>query len=194
MAKKDDIVTPIGTLKYPFLNQPRDFDGDGKFKFDTKLILSGQRAEELRKIVDDLCESLVGKPHSKLKNSVYEEGSSDDGATFTEFRFKVNAVGKSPATGKEYSRRPRFMKADGTWYDSDEIPAVGGGTRARIAFEPYAWPKEKPTGLQLQPKVVKVIELVERAFKDESYYEGIIGGAEDEGTEAPRATGKAEDY
>ena len=191
MADREDIITPVGTLKYVFFNEPRDFEDDGRFKYDCKFVLRGADSEALKSSIDAVCRDGIGKSATSLKHAVWKD-VEEDGDEYTEFTFKVNAMGTSKG-GKPYSRKPIFLQADGTPFGMEE-PQVGAGTRARIALTPYCWSTkkgDKPTGLTLQPRAVKIIELVERKVRDAGHYasafeaeEGATGG---NGAVAPKA-------
>lgn len=157
-----NFVTPIGTLVFPALNEPRDYKGNQQFSYDTGLVLEGEDAEELAAFIDELGEE-AKRIHKKPKvNPVvpYEVHTDKDGEEIpgqTKFKFKVAAVTKTKKG--DWDRKPAFFDATGTPIEPE--PQIGGGTRARIGFQTYLWKNPTQVGVKLQPIAVQVVELVE---------------------------------
>jgi hypothetical protein len=162
--RMEDIITPVGTLVYPNFNTPRDYKGDGKFKYDGKLLLTGADAEALKSRIEQLSQETLGKSATKLPYPLWEDKVDENGSEFTLFTLKVNAEGKSKS-GRTFSNKPIFLDEEGLPFI--EEPQIGGGTRASIALRPYVWNQR---GITLQPVAIQVIELVEQQRRDAAHY------------------------
>lgn len=161
-------TTPVGTLVYPNLNVPRDFNGDGRFAYDTNLVLDGEEAEQLKDLVDAGREASEKKfktgaqlkpcygPHI-VKDS--ESGEEEEVPGALRFRFKVQAVTKTKK-GREWDRQPELFDSKGSPVNPDKA-IVGSGTKARIAFQLYPWKNPSGSGLTLQPMAVMIYDFVE---------------------------------
>ena len=166
MPKKNDdyptFTTPVGTLVFPFLNNPRDYEDDGKFCYMAKLNLPAERAAKLEAFVDKLLESGLKQFKSrKIAYTPYDNAVDDDGAVIdgvTRFAFKVPAETKTKK-GKIWYRKPVFFQGDNTLYEDE--PSVGGDTIASLAFQTYTWKSPNGVGVTLQPTACKIDTLVE---------------------------------
>lgn len=156
------LLTPIGTLRYPHLEKARDFKGDGNFKYDCQLELEGAEAATMIQQVDELLAE-SGKTHkaARLHPAPYAQVQDQEGNAIPgkyRFRFKVNAKTETKS-GDIWDRRPKLFDALGKPIEPGI--GIGNGTKARISFTPYAWKNPSGAGLTLQPTAVQIVELVE---------------------------------
>ena len=166
MERKDDqyptFKTPVGTLVYPFLQDARDYEGDGKFAFSTSFVLLGEAAALLMKFVDELTEQAMSQFNTK--KVVYtpyaptvdkENGAEVEGSTTFKFKVIASILTKK---GKTWDRTPALFLDGG---DKPTLP-IGSGSTARIAYQTYLWKNPGGVGVTLQPTAVLIKTFVER--------------------------------
>ena len=150
MAKNIKVSTPVGTAKWPFLNKPSTNFAPA-YKVD--LVLP---AKEAKPIIDKIkagqTDKAAGK-NVKLAALPIE----------TEFDNQGNKTGnvilKCKSTVREHFD-PKPVIFDSRCNKIDV--AIGGGTKMKIALELYCWEAASlGVGVTLQPRAVKVIDLVE---------------------------------
>ena len=150
MAKNIKVSTPVGTAKWPFLNKPSTIFAPA-YKVD--LVLP---AKEAKPIIDKIkavqTDKAAGK-NVKLAALPIE----------TEFDNQGNKTGnvilKCKSTVREHFD-PKPVIFDSRCNKIDV--AIGGGTKMKIALELYCWEAASlGVGVILQPRAVKVIDLVE---------------------------------
>jgi hypothetical protein len=154
-------VSPIGKLIFPTLLKPRDYKGDGNFRYSTKLQLEGADAAALAEQIDQFMDEVKEKFKVKRTDDPpYTEALDANGEPIPGvlvFRFAVKAEGRTKQ-GEVFSLRPSVVDANG-----DPVPAnlnLGTGSLARIAFRPFLRQKPKP-GVSLQPTAVQIVKYVE---------------------------------
>ena len=150
------IKTPVGTVEWAHLATPdKKYKEQGEYKLD--LIMSETVAQP---VIDAIAEhydayyaeelKASGKPKLKRHTLPWEE---NDGSV--KFKFRIRAVietKKGP-----WDRKPSVTNSDG-----EEISSrIGNGSRARVAFELYFWHTALGVGVTLQPRFVRIEELVE---------------------------------
>ena len=83
MARKDDYPTfrtPAGKLRYPFLQEARDYKSDGKFAYSTELLLDGEDAAMLTKFIDEQLEEAQRKfKTKKIAHTPYDDAVDENG-------------------------------------------------------------------------------------------------------------------
>jgi hypothetical protein len=210
-----DGFPPLGTLKYPRLNEP-----DTKFKaegvFTTKLIVAGEFAtaiiEKLTAVANTKLEAERGiltkevevakgdkkgkakKQLAELKLSdmpfkpVFDEDGNETGDY--EFTFKMNAQWTDKKTNKVTKQFPKVFDAKGKALSP--IPNIWGGTKARVASQimPF-YTALAGAGVSLRLTAVQIIELQSgNGGNAESYGFGEEEGFE--GSSQPHPTDAAE--
>ena len=150
MTKNIKVSTPVGTAKWPFLNKPSTIFAPA-YKVD--LVLP---AKEAKPIIDKIkavqTDKAAGK-NVKLAALPIE----------TEFDNQGNKTGnvilKCKSTISEHFD-PKPVIFDSRCNKIDV--AIGGGTKMKIALELYCWEAASlGVGVTLQPRAVKLIDLVE---------------------------------
>ena len=173
--KYPSFVTPMVILQYPFLQNARDYKGNGNFAYDTAALLGGAEAAELEKFVNEQINEACAKFKSRKKTAppfdvfLDEDGKETD---LTKFKFKVPAI--TITKRGNWDRRPAILDQTGTPIPDGVL--LGNGTKAQISFEVYQWSSPNGVGVTLQPKAIMVHELVE-------YTGGSNGSAESFGFE-----------
>lgn len=152
--------TPIGRLGYPFLQIPRDYEGDEKFAYSCDLILPEEQAAPLCQAIDGWLEESKAKFKTKKQSYIpYEDTVDENGDPvegFVTFAFKVQAKTET-RSGRIWDRKPAIFTLNGEKVEEK----VGSGTQARVNFQVYLWKNPAGAGVTLQPKAVMVHELVE---------------------------------
>ena len=184
-TKKETMTTPKGTAVYPYLNDPdRKFNADGVYS--VALRMEADHASAFMTSLDSLHEQHIattmedqGKKELKIAPLPMKKVEHDGKETGeVEFRFKLNAKGKSQ--GKEWQQRPTVFDSKGHKIDTDKVK-IGSGSTIKVGFEvvPY-YTATIGCGLSLRMKAVQVIDLVEYdstnnatrwGFTDEGGYE-----------------------
>jgi hypothetical protein len=157
-AKNPTLTTPTGRLKYPNLVKERDFKGDGKFAFDTKMILEGEAAASFMATCDAhmvAAQKELKKPKGRPPYAPVLDKDGNEVPGQIEVKFRVPARWKSGE-----SRRPKQYKGDGTPVEGG-VANIGGGTRARIFASVYYREHAGTAGISLQPLAIQIVELVE---------------------------------
>jgi len=191
--KREQFMTPKAEAVWAFLDAPSDtynpdgvytvclaFDpDDGDFK---KLIkaLKDKRDEDFEKWSRDNPKQAKGaKPAPISKKETDADGEPTGRRLLT---FKMTAKGKSRRTGKEYTMSPDIFDAKGG--KLDPVPAIGGGSVLKVAFETFGTyvASSRLFYLSLQLRAVQVLELVEAGNRSAEYY-----GFEEEEGYAPTA-------
>lgn len=162
--KKNLIVTPIGVLVWPHLNSP-DFEFDEAGVYQTKLRLTGTDAESFKAF----CASEQQKAAAEAKESGKFKGKgavplanlpvSEDEDGNLLFNFKMKAKGTT-RNGETFTREPKLFDAKGVPCNDAR---VGGGTVARISFEPYGYYSKMVggAGVSLRLEAVQILDLKE---------------------------------
>ena len=155
-------ISPVGKLVYPYLNQPRQYQGKGKFAYDTALDVEGEEGETFARWIEEYAADYakrVGKRSINIESLVMPaiDREKEEIANTLRFRFKIAVLETKQGT---WDRKPAFYQADGTPYDPE--PTIGGGTVAQIAFTIYEWQSGPNRGMTLQPEGILIHELVER--------------------------------
>lgn len=172
--KTEFFTSPIGVLKYPHLQQPYAYKGEGvegKPFFSTQLILRGGPATELKNAVDEATAAFEKETKKRVKDKTYVE--EEDGSL--SFRFKVPPEWKD---GK--SRRPALFDADGQPILDAEYPTIGGGTKARIRYSVYCWTFAGKIGVRLELRAVQIVELAEHTDNSNFGFDPVSAGSEPE--------------
>lgn len=190
MAKsKTILVTPIGTLNYPWLDKPdTKFSDDGVYKTDINVPEAD--AQDLINKIEEMITAKgqemqsSGVKTKRCKHPVYTK--NDDG-TVT-FRCKVDAITRL-RNGDVWDRKPVFIDAS---RKQIEALSLRGGSICRLALELYAWYNpSQGVGIKLQPLKVQVLEPVlgsaaeSDEFADMEYEGGFVG---DEVTASAQST------
>lgn len=180
--KKITHISPIGTARYPYLNEP-DYGTDdypipeGKYK--VALVMSREEAEEFveKQLKPYLKEAeKLGKegfaklnPAAKKKfgapslkepfTEIYDK-ETEEPTGEVEFRFNMKASGVSKKTGKEWTRRPGLFDAKGKPIDFTKVK-VYGGSIVKVAFTVGAWFNNTngEYGITCYLEAVQVLEL-----------------------------------
>ena len=150
-------VTPVGRAGFVALSQPFQKDG-GKPKYEVLMRFEEPEAvEEMLKILDEI-ESADKSARKKKAQSLYryeedEETGEATGVLLVAFRRVAGGViQRGPRAGQEWSvdlkiRQPR----EGV---------IGSGSLLQLQFECFPTAYQKKHFVQLQPRAVKVIDLV----------------------------------
>jgi len=162
--KKQLITTPMGVLVWPHLNAP-DYEFDEAGVYQTKLRLSGTDAEKFKAF----CEAQQKEAAAEAKENGKYKGkgavplanlpvSEDDDGNLM-FNFKMKAKGTT-RNGETFTREPKLFDAAGRPCNDAR---VGGGSVARISFEPYRYYAKMVggAGVSLRLEAVQIIELQE---------------------------------
>lgn len=162
--KKQLIVTPRGVLIYPHLNSP-DYEFDDAGVYQTKLRLTGTDAEKFKAFCEDQQKQAAAeakeegkfKGKGKVPLAPLPFTEDDDGNLI--FNFKMKASGTT-RNGEQFTRSPKLFDAAGKPCNDAR---VGGGTVARVSFEPYRYYAKMVggAGVSLRLEAVQIIELQE---------------------------------
>lgn len=163
--------TPVGSLVWPHLNTPRQFQGQGKFSYDTNIDFEGKAGEEVVSFLRKYAQDFGQRRGSKISlSSIIQEATAkdDDGKIIelpgvTRIKFKVSNI---ETRNGLWDRKPAFVNVNGEPFVPE--PMIGGGTTAQIIFTVYEWPPPTKAGMTLQPKVIKIHNLCEYRQKSET--------------------------
>jgi len=181
--KKQLTTGPRGVLSWPYLTgKGRDYQNDGKFKLQTKVVYSAgaetdafvakldalavQGLVEVNQMVDARNQearawNTAAAPGKKkpilpaktaLQFALYTRDEETGDVTVP---YKMPAEIKSKK-GVIYPQHVRFFDASGKLVEG-ELPC-GNGTVARVSFLPRPWLSPAGCGVRLEPKGVQVIE------------------------------------
>jgi hypothetical protein len=161
-AKRLKLVTPVGHLVYPHLNEPdREFDPAGVYH--TKLRCSVEAAQEFLSEIESYRDeqyqqALRETGKKKLNQNALPWSFDEEDETQVLIKFKLKAKVQT-RSGDAWEQRPTLLDAA----LKPTSVSIGGGTEARISAEVnfYRTPAGD-TGVTLWCKAVQVIELVER--------------------------------
>jgi hypothetical protein len=155
MANAKIHVTPVGTAVYPWLNTP-----DTKFnpmgEYSVTLVLSKSDT----KVVSDVVKPMMnGGKNNPIKPEVDDQGNKT-GNYKVKFKLKAKVT---PKNGKAFEQKPVLLDEDGNRLEK----LIGGGSKIKIAYEPYAY-DGMGGGVTLRVKKVRVASggLVEYQSKD----------------------------
>lgn len=169
-------TTPIGRLSFPNLNVPRQYQGKGKFAYDTDLDIEGEAGTHFARFIESYAADYakrVGKRSIDLESILkpaIEFKTKEEIPDTTRVHFKVAVIETKRGL---WDRKPAFYRADGTPYE--EEPILGGGTIAQIAFTVYEW-NASNRGMSLQPEGVLIHELVAGQGTVDRSFTGLFGG------------------
>lgn len=144
MARQERYTTPVGKLVYPHLTKARDFQGNGKFAYDTQfLIEDAAAARDFAGFVAEQLEASKtkhGKPAAPAPYAFNEEGG-------LVVRFKVNAI--TETKNGSWDRKPALFHRNGEPVEDGFM--VGGGSVGQLSFTVYHWKTPSQCGVTLQP-------------------------------------------
>ncbi len=155
MASNKIHVTPVGTAVYPWLNMP-----DTKFnpmgEYSVTLVLSKADTKAVNDVVKPL---MNGGKHNPIKAELDDQGNAT-GNYKVKFKLKAKVT---PKNGKPFEQKPVLLDEDGNRLEK----TIGGGSKIKIAYEPYAY-DGMGGGVTLRVKKVRVAKdgLVEYQPKD----------------------------
>lgn len=182
------IITPAGTLAYPWLGKP-----DGKFNAEKPVYKTGfllERTPDVENLLHQLdvaAETAVAeakKANPKLQKQInkaapYQDEVDDEGNETgkVKLNFKMNSFYVDKKTQKRVDMKPAVFDAKNKPIDP-AVVKIGSGTQAKIAFRlvPYFNAATKSAGVSLQLVGVRVLELVEFGSAGGA---GLFGVAED---------------
>lgn len=165
--KYPTFASPVGKLSFPNLNEPRDFQGDGKFKYDAQLHLAEADkgvSEFLQKVDGFLEESLKEHKTTATDGPPYQQATEKDRETdevseipgVQAVKFSVPAVTKTRKG--PWDRKPKFFDSKGVVCEIE--PQIGAGTEGRFFYQVYNWKMGKRAGVTLQPVGFQITKLV----------------------------------
>jgi hypothetical protein len=169
-TKHPQIVTPVGTAKYPHVNTPNTrFNDEGDYSCD--IIITKEEADALNLQFQPLFDAEyhakleeLGKQKLKLSDPPVRE--DDDG------NWVVKAKLKNVLAGVYKNGDPRPAKSIAL-YDSQGKPLkdtlVRGGSRVKLAVRPRFWyVASTGFGMSLDLLAVQVIELGDGGLSDKA--------------------------
>ena len=164
---KKNIVTPIGTMSYPWLTQGNPdirFGAPGKYKVN--LIITGPEAEEFKAKVDEIkAEALahLQKDNPKLQDLVVpldlhkDENGVEIPGTYV-VKPKANAAFRN-ADGTETPNK--LVRVDADKKPIAEDVAVWSGSKGKVAISVGAIDSGVYKGLVFRISAIQITELVE---------------------------------
>ena len=176
-----NITTPKGVLgKFAYLTEPdTKFNADGEYKASLVVGLADGAQALIEKLEAAYEEAYKAECASKGKKSLKRADMPwevDEEEGVVTFKFKLKAKIESKRKGKTIVRRVKIFDAKGKLIPNVKNLRIGGGSVAKVAFQPYFWfSPSVGFGLQLQLEAVQIITLVE--FGGDRDY----GFAEEEG-------------
>lgn len=207
MAKA--ITTPKGVIgKYAYLTEPdTKFNADGEYKATLTLPLE-QAQPLLDKLEAAYSEAYQAECTEKKKKALKKADMPweiDEEEGIAVLKFKLKAKVESAKKGV-IVRRVKIFDAKGKLVANPKNLKIGGGTTAKLAFQPYFWfSPSVGFGLQLQLEACQIINLVEYGAGDQDYgfgeeedgFDGdTVEGADfaDESDDADEEAGDDEDF
>lgn len=188
-AKRKRFVTPVGKIIFPWIIEPRDYQGNGKFAYSCSLDLEGEDAAQLAALVDaEIEEARARFNTNKVFSTPYgpaTDRQKEEIPGVTRFKFKVGASAETK-NGQQWDRKPTLVDCDRNPIVAktfDDLP-LGAGSLVRIAFTPYPWKNPGGVGVTLQPVAVQVLELVRFVDDSASAFDDSVKGSFK--AEAPR--------
>lgn len=171
MAKA--ITTPKGVIgKYAYLTEPdTKFNADGEYKANLTLPLD-QAQPLLDKLEAAYAEAYQAECMEKKKKSLKKadmpwEIDEEEGTAVLKFKLKAKIESAKKGT---IIRRVKIFDAKGKLVANPKNMKIGGGTTAKLAFQPYFWfSPSVGFGLQLQLEACQIINLVEYGAGDQDY-------------------------
>lgn len=161
-----NITTPKGVIgKYAYLTEPdTKFNADGEYKANLTVGLADGAQALIDKLEAAFEEAYKAECASKGKKSLKRadmpwEVDEEEGTVV--FKFKLKAKIESKRKGV-IVRRVKIFDAKGKLIPNVKNLRIGGGTVAKMAFQPYFWfSPSVGFGLQLQLEACQIIKLVE---------------------------------
>lgn len=182
--KLPTIITPVGTLSYPWLGKPDSKFAADKPVYKTGLILDPNVPEVATLIqkLDQLADEAVAKFKKEAKTQVaakaiqravpyvLEADAEGNETGNVVVRFKMNAHFSDEKTKKTVELRPNVFNAKNEKIDATKV-SIGGGSLAQVAFQalPYYNASSKAAGVSLRMQGVRVLKVVS--------YGGVDGAA-----------------
>ena len=186
--KLPTIVSPVGTLFYPWLGRPDDKFDPNKPVYKTGLLLDANApaVQTLLTKLDELADAAFEQAIEQAKSAAktpkalkevkeikraapYKPEEDDNGEETGRIltRFKMNAKYTDKKTNKTIELRPDVFNAANKKLDATKTQ-ISGGTRAQLAFQavPYCSASNKEAGISLRMIGVRVIELVSGGARD----------------------------
>lgn len=155
MSKNVLMRSPVGLGEYVFIKNPyTQHDPDGEFK--ANLIVDPDDGGVTEFLTEIKAASNGGHlPYTK----------NDDGTVTVKFKSKY---------------RPKVADAHGHYYDEEDVPMVGNGSKIRIAYNMKPWEFGGKNGVKLYLQGVQILDLIP--------YEGSMFDAEEGAESEPEPT------
>jgi len=149
-------VTDFGIAVYPWLNKPdTKFNPDGVYSVG--LILDKAAAKKINAVVKPL---MNGGKNNPVKKELDDQKEETGNYLVT---FKMKAIVRTKS-GDSFEQQPIILDEDGNRLEK----LIGGGTKMKVAYEPYAY-EGMGGGVTLRLKKVRVAKdgLVEYQSKSD---------------------------
>jgi hypothetical protein len=176
------ITSPRGVLeKYAALTAPDyKFDAAGAYKCKQVLQLNEQTQAYIKTIEDAYetaykAEAVAKGKKVKRADMPWEINEEEGTVTFS---YKLKAQIINGKTKEAINRKVKIFDGAGKLIPNASSIKIGGGTVAKLAFQPYFWPSATlGYGMTLQLEACQIIQLVEFGAGEGDYE----FGAEDDG-------------
>ena len=166
MAKKENFVTPAGTLVFGFIAEPNyEYKDDGEYL--ASIVLPAKEAKPIIEQIDNWIEESVkeAKKKNPKKKVVkadppYADSVDEEGEPTGDYiiKFKSPASGTSRRTGKRWERTVPVFDAKRHPVNLDEVN-LAPGSKIKIAYSEYFWFATGKAGVKLNLNGVQIIEL-----------------------------------
>jgi hypothetical protein len=136
-------VTPVGTAVYPWLNRAdTKFDPNGVYS--VSLVLNKVDTKKISDVVKPL---MNGGKNNPISPEVDDQGEKT-GNYMVKFKLKAKVI---PKNGDPWEQAPILLDEDGNRLEK----LIGGGSKIKIAYEPYAY-EGMGGGVTLRCKKVRI--------------------------------------
>lgn len=158
--KFEQFVTPIGTLRYCYLNPGEPDEYKGKSKYKTDLIADEEKFNELTCKCDEVLKAFLSKegidPEEREVDQVVRAGTDKDDKPITFIKVKMNSSYEK--SGKLVPLRPVRKNANGSAM-ADDV-RIGPGSKGRLAIDlvPYDTKGHVGVSLRLQGLQIGVLK------------------------------------
>jgi hypothetical protein len=158
MAKNEQFTSPAGTAVYPYLTRA-DFEYEPEGVFKTKLRMSEADASDLIKTIGEVANTEFGAKAKTARMPFTKVEDTGEVEFLIKSRFK-----------------PKVVDSKGKLIPEDEVPAIFGGSRLRVAGTIAPYNRSGNTGVSLRLAGVQIVELSEGSGSAGMNFGAVEGG------------------
>lgn len=167
-----NLTTPIGTLVFGTLTDPRENPNNGKLEWNAGFVLPTAECEGLLGVIEDALTDMRSRKSTfpatndklhfpyRLSNKRLENGEREEDPDKLLWNFKRNAERRSKTGETTKNTPPNLYDANGKVV-TGTVPRVPSGSTGRFVYDVYVYDMPGMKGVSFQIKGFQIAQLKE---------------------------------